>query len=105
MQDRIIRQVAARAIEYENGTAPEQHGLSAPRLKGAGKHAQEQIERQLDWRVAKYRKPAIDFEKGVYTKNFSQEDWLNNDDDGGAELPVNQIKAPKIDLRKTAGKI
>lgn len=105
MQDRIIRQVAARAIEYENGTAPEQHGLNSPCLKGAGKHAQEQIERQLDWRVAKYRKPAIDFEKGVYTKNFSQEDWLNNDDDGEAELPVNQIKAPKIDLRKTAGKI
>ena len=107
LRDRINRQVEARTIEHENGTAPEQHGLSTPRIKGAGKKTNDEIERQLERRTAKYRKPAIDFELGRYTKNISMEDWLKNretNEENEEDTP--RLELPKkIDFRKTAGKI
>ena len=100
LQDRINRQLNAREIEHENGTAPEQHDLNAPRIKGAGKRANEDIERQLEWRTKKYKQPAANFELGVHTKNVSMADWLKEADEENIQLSL-----PKIDLRKTAGKI
>ena len=99
LRDRIDRQVAAREIEHENGTAPEQHGLNAPQIKGAGKRANEEIERQVERRVAKYGMSAADFELGVHTKRISMDDWLNAKENS-AELAI-----PQANLKKTAGKL
>ena len=91
-------------IEHENGTAPEQHGLNAPQIKGAGKRANEEIERQLEKRIAKYKKPAINFELGVYTKTVSMDDWMN--EQKAAAVPmVNNIIMPQVDKKKTLGKM
>lgn len=45
-EDRIARQVEARAIELEHGTAPEQNGMQTPKLKGANEEMQREIERR-----------------------------------------------------------
>ena len=105
MQDRINRQVAARVIEHENGTAPEQHGLNAPQIKGAGKRANEEIERQVEQRIAKYKKPAVNFELGVYTKTVSMDDWMNEQEAAAASTGNNFVMLPQVDKKKTLGKM
>ena len=107
LQDRINRQVAAREIEHENGTAPEQHGLNAPLIKGAGKRANEEIERQVEQRIAKYKKPAINFELGVYTKNVSMDDWMREQEAASVPVADNVVvmSQPQIDKKRTLGKL
>ena len=107
LQDRINRQVAARVIEHENGTAPEQHGLNAPLIKGAGKHANEEIERQVEQRIAKYKKPAINFELGVYTKNVSMDDWMREQEAASVPVADNVVvmSQPQVDKKRTLGKL
>ena len=65
-EDRIQRQVEARAIELEHGTAPEQNGLQTPKLKGADAELQQEIER----RTRRYRQKA-GLEVGRVTKTVS----------------------------------
>lgn len=104
LQDRINRQVAARVIEHENGTAPEQHGLTAPKIKGAGKRANEEIERQVERRIAKYRKPAVNFELGTYTKTVSMNDWMD-EQETTAPTVNNVVVMPQVDKKRTLGKL
>ena len=65
--ERIERQVAARAIEHEHGTAPEQHGLVTPGLKGLTAAQKKELER----RVQKYERPPEELEPGRWTKKVS----------------------------------
>lgn len=72
LQDRIERQVAAKEIEYEHGVAPEQHGLSTPKLKGVTKEVQDQIDR----RTRKYSHEPEELQLGRRTKGISLMDWM-----------------------------
>lgn len=72
LQDRIERQVAAKEIEYEHGVAPEQHGLSTPKLKGVTKEVQDQI----DKRTRKYSREPEELQLGRRTKGISLMDWM-----------------------------
>ncbi|KAA6351249.1 hypothetical protein EZS27_001395 [termite gut metagenome] len=46
-EDRIARQVAARAIEQQHGVNPEKHGLSRPKMRGVKKEVEEEINKRL----------------------------------------------------------
>ena len=94
-------------IEHENGTAPEQHGLTAPQIKGAGKRANEEIERQVEQRIAKYKKPAIEFELGAYTKNISMDDWIKEQEAASVPVADNVVvmSQPQVDKKRTLGKL
>ena len=101
LQDRIARVVAGREIEYAHGVAPEQHGLKSPRLKGANKEVQQEIERRL----AHYSKDPQEFELGRTTKHVSLDDWMNHQE-GEDEGKVLIVGMPvKVSHRKTAEKI
>ncbi len=50
-EDRVERYVAAKAVEYAHGTAPEQHGLVSDRPLAMSASGREEIDRRL----AKYR--------------------------------------------------
>lgn len=88
-QDRIERQVKAKEIEYANGVAPEQHGLSTPRLKGVT----AEVQRQIDRRTKKYERDPEEFQIGRATKKASLLTWDQLEENKG------------IDTRKTAGKL
>lgn len=70
VNERIDRQVKAREIEYEYGTAPEQHGLRTPDLKGLPKEAQEQIDRRTR-KYSRKERPSL----GRDTKVISNITW------------------------------
>ena len=72
-QSRIERQVEARQIEYDEGVAPEQHGLQSPQLKGVSK----EVQRQIDKRMRKYRGLPEELSIGKVTKKVSNIDWNN----------------------------
>ena len=72
-QSRIERQVEARQIEYDEGVAPEQHGLRTPKLKGVSK----EVQRQIDRRTRKYRGQPEELSIGKVTKKVSNIDWDN----------------------------
>lgn len=100
LQDRIERQVAARAIEHEQGVAPEQHGLRAARIKGVNKHVHEEIEQEVARRVRRYKQPADSLELGKYTKSISMDDWQHElEDTEEVMIPV------AVSPRKIAGKM
>ena len=90
-QSRIERQVAAKEIEYAEGVAPEQNGLTTPELKGV----RADVQRQIDRRTRKYGSEPEELRLGRVTKKVSQTDWMSLSEDG----PI------VIDMRKTAGKI
>lgn len=71
IRDRVERQVAAKAVEYEHGVAPEQHGLNTPRLKGVTREVQDEIDR----RVRKYSREPEEWQVGRRTKQLSLMDW------------------------------
>lgn len=89
-ESRIERQVRAREIEYAEGTAPEQHGLSTPKLKGVRKEVEEQIAHRLK----KYAAPPEELSIGKVEKRQSLTDW--------SELKGKTIT---VDLKKAAGKL
>jgi hypothetical protein len=89
-QSRIERQVAAREIEHSEGVAPEQHGLTSPRLKGV----RSDVQRQIDRRTRKYGRAPEELSIGRVTKIVSNIDWRD----------VEKETAP-IDERKVAGKL
>jgi hypothetical protein len=95
-QDRVDRQVAAKNIEYAHGTAPEQHGLKTPRLKGGNAEMQREIER----RTKHYEKNPEEYELGRFTKQRSMEDVMEEDDEMKAMFVP--IKVPE---ERTAGKL
>lgn len=70
-QSRVERQVEARNLEYDEGVAPEQHGLASPRLKGLS----ADMQRQIDRRVRKYRGQPEELSIGKATKKVSNMDW------------------------------
>jgi hypothetical protein len=88
-QNRIERQVVAKAIEHIEGVSPEQHGLRTPKLKGVRK----EVQRQIDRRTNLYSKDPYELSLGRMQKKVSNIDWI--DVDG----PV------KINEKKTAEKL
>lgn len=70
-RSRADRLVEARNLEYDEGVAPEQHGLKTPDLKGLSKDMQ----RQIDRRVRKYRGQPEELSIGKVTKKVSNIDW------------------------------
>ena len=89
-ESRIERQVAAKAIEYAEGVAPEQNGLSTPDLKGVT----ADVQRQIDRRLRKYGKEPEELSLGRFTKKTSNIDWM--------ELENGPIT---VDMKKVAGKL
>lgn len=89
-ESRIERQVAAKAIEYAEGVAPEQHGLSTPDLKGVT----ADVQRQIDRRTRKYSRQPEELSLGRVTKKTSNIDWM--------ELENGPIT---VDIKKVAGKL
>lgn len=87
VDERINRQVVAKDIEYEYGTAPEQNGLRTPKLKGLTKEAQQQI----DHRTRKYSKPPRT-SLGRDMKIISNVTW-------------DQLEIKEVDHRKIVGKL
>lgn len=89
-ESRIERQVAAKAIEYAEGVAPEQHGLCTPDLKGVT----ADVQRQIDRRTRKYSRQPEELSLGRVTKKTSNIDWM--------ELENGPIT---VDIKKVAGKL
>ena len=71
LQDRVERVTEGRIIAAEHGMDAEQQGLRSPRLKGAP----AEVQRQIDWRVAKYSQSAEPYLLGKRTKALSMADW------------------------------
>lgn len=89
-QNRIERQVAAKAIEYAEGVAPEQNGLHTPDLKGVS----ADVQRQIDRRTHKYSSPPEELSLGKITKKVSLMDWTDIEN-----------KTVTVDFKKVAGKL
>ena len=88
-QNRIDRQVAAKAVEYAEGVAPEQNGLSTPNLKGV----RSDVQRQIDRRTRKYSGAPEEISIGRVTKKNSNIDWMEVEE------------TVTVDMKKTAGKL
>lgn len=89
IRDRIERQVIAKEIEYAYGVAPEQNGLSTPKLKGVTK----EVQREIDRRTGRYSRDPEEIQLGKATKKASLLDW-------------NQLRDNnEVDRRKVAGKL
>lgn len=89
IRDRIERQVIAKEIEYAYGVAPEQNGLSTPKLKGVTK----EVQREIDRRTGKYSRDPEEIQLGRSTKKVSLLTW--------EQLKENN----EIDRRQVAGKL
>ena len=89
IRDRIERQVIAKEIEYAYGVAPEQNGLSTPKLKGVTK----EVQREIDRRTGKYSRNPEEIQLGRTTKKASLMTW--------DQLKENN----EVDYRKVAGKL
>lgn len=89
IRDRIDRQVIAKEIEYAYGVAPEQHGLSTPKVKGVT----AEVQREIDRRTGKYSQKPEEYRIGRATKKASLMTW--------DQLTENK----NVDLRKVAGKL
>ena len=89
-ESRIERHVAGREIEYAEGVAPEQNGLTSPDMKGVSKD----VQRQIDRRLRKYGKEPEELSLGRVTKKVSQMDWRDLE-----EQPI------VVDIKKVAGKL
>ena len=87
-QDRVERQVAAKEIEYSHGVAPEQHGLSTPKLKGVT----AEVQRQVDRRTRRYKQDPEEYQVGRVTKKTSN-------------LTFDQIGEIKLNPKRVAGKL
>lgn len=89
IRDRIDRQVIAKEIEYAYGVAPEQNGLSTPKVKGVTKEVQQEIDR----RTKRYSRKPEEYQIGRATKKASLMTW--------DQLTENKT----MDTRKVAGKL
>lgn len=89
IRDRIERQVIAKEIEYAYGVAPEQNGLSTPKLKGVTK----EVQREIDRKTRKYSRDPEEIQLGRTTKKASLMTW--------DQLKENN----EVDYRKVAGKL
>ena len=89
IRDRIERQVIAKEIEYAYGVAPEQNGLSTPKLKGVTK----EVQREIDRRTGKYSRDPEEIGLDRTTKKASLMTW--------DQLKENN----EVDYRKVAGKL
>ncbi len=89
IRDRIERQVIVKEIEYAYGVAPEQNGLSTPKLKGVTK----EVQREIDRRTRKYSRDPEEIQLGRTTKKASLMTW--------DQLKENN----EVDYRKVAGKL
>ncbi|MBR1467494.1 MAG: kinase [Bacteroidaceae bacterium] len=89
-ESRIERQVAAKAIEYGEGVAPEQHGLNTPALKGVT----AEIQRQIEHRTRLYGRKPEELSLGKITKKVSLMDWT--------DIENNTVT---VDFKKVAGKL
>lgn len=89
IRDRIERQVIAKEIEWAYGVAPEQKGLSTPKLKGVT----IEVQREIDRRTGRYSCDPEEIRLGRSTKKASLLTW--------DQLTENKI----VDTRKVAGKL
>lgn len=71
LEDRIIRQEQAKAIEQAHGVSPEQNGLHTPELKGVNAEKRKEIAR----RTKKYTADPKSFCLGMAMKKVSLLDW------------------------------
>lgn len=79
LDDRMERTARGWAIAARHGMAPEQNGLSTPRLKGLTDEEQRQAERRRE----RYAGKPDPVEYGQYTKAVSMDDWRNLMEAGG----------------------
>ena len=79
----------AKEIEYAYGVAPEQNGLSTPKVKGVTKEVQQEIDR----RTRTYSRKPEEYRIGRVTKKASLMTW--------DQLTENKT----MDTRKVAGKL
>lgn len=86
--DRIERQAAARAIELEHGTAPEQQGLSRPKLAGINKR-RDITELEIERRMKKYRRAPEPVTPGRIGKIISNA--IYNPATGDIEIDERQV--------------
>lgn len=102
-QGRVDRAVAAKAIEYRHGTAPELHGLNDPSPKGLGKEMRQQLEDRLE------RYSTLPDELGRYTKKVSKIDWMDLEKSGTSKVVTIQPKEKEEDntpaYKKCASKL
>jgi hypothetical protein len=71
LNDRIERQAVAWQIETTHGVAPEQNGLSTPKMKGVTKKAQEELDRQRQRRTKTYSRNPEEYQIGRAAKVVS----------------------------------
>lgn len=62
--------MAAKDIEWEHGTAPEQHRMRSPKLKGVS----AAVQREVDRRTNRYTLNPEEYELGKAAKKASLED-------------------------------
>lgn len=91
-QSRIGRQVAAKEIEYTEGVAPEQHGLTTPKLKGT----RSDVQRQIDRRTRKYGREPEELSLGRVTKKISSLDWMDKQEDDDTALFIPRRVEKKV---------
>lgn len=91
-EERIEHQAEVRAIEFEHGVAPEQHGLRRPKLAGINR-PQEEVEREIERRMKKYRRAPLPLSPGQIGKEISL-------------AMINPLTGKvEIDERRVAGKL
>nr|WP_305388485.1 hypothetical protein [uncultured Muribaculum sp.] len=93
-QDRIERQIAARAIEEEFGVTPEQQGLNRPKMAAMPKRkdCEVEIERSLRRRRKKYAGNAENLSPGLVGKEISNKVWSELPDYSGG-VKIDELKA------------
>ena len=82
--------MAAKAIEYAEGVAPEQNGLHTPELKGVS----ADVQRQIEHRTRLYGRKPEELSLGKITKKVSLMDWTDIEN-----------KTVTVDFKKVAGKL
>ena len=92
-QNRIERQVAAKEIEYAEGVAPEQNGLTTPKLKGT----RSDVQRQIDRRTRKYSREPEELSLGRVTKKVSQMDWMDTENDSTVVFLPRRVEKKVMD--------
>ena len=93
-QDRIERQIAARAIEEEFGMTPEQQGLNRPKMAAMPKRkdCEAEIERSLRRRRKKYAGSTENLSPGLVGKEISNK-VLTELPDYSRGVKIDELKA------------
>lgn len=85
--------MAAKEIEYAEGVAPEQNGLTTPKLKGT----RSDVQRQIDRRTRKYSRDPEELSLGRVTKKVSQMDWMDTENDSTVVFLPRRVEKKVMD--------